>query len=185
MLRMCVCAFSLRRESPDQSWGDEPLISEVVLSHATSPSNGTMTTPLHTQLVQWPAPPALALLVCTIIVPPLLVHMATVLPSCLCHCSHSSSRSHQPRCPCMLPPLHLRHPHACLLHRLRHPRMRSMPVLRHLLSPTLDPAMSTLDPVVTVMNLSLNTTNAIAPAELMDLALLKGKLMGRCLTIAC
>jgi hypothetical protein len=29
----CVCAFSLRRESPDMILGDEPLISEVVLSH--------------------------------------------------------------------------------------------------------------------------------------------------------
>jgi hypothetical protein len=32
MLRICVCAFSLYRESLDQSWGDRPLISEVVLS---------------------------------------------------------------------------------------------------------------------------------------------------------
>jgi hypothetical protein len=28
----CVCVFSLRRESPDTILGDEPLISEVVLS---------------------------------------------------------------------------------------------------------------------------------------------------------
>jgi hypothetical protein len=31
-LIVCVCAFSLRRESPDMILGDEPLISEVVLS---------------------------------------------------------------------------------------------------------------------------------------------------------
>jgi hypothetical protein len=30
---LCVCIFSLRRESPDWSWCNEPLISEVVLSH--------------------------------------------------------------------------------------------------------------------------------------------------------
>jgi hypothetical protein len=29
---MCVCAFSLHRESPDMILGDKPLISEVVLS---------------------------------------------------------------------------------------------------------------------------------------------------------
>jgi hypothetical protein len=33
---MCVCAFSLRQESPDMILGDEPLISEVVLSHKLS-----------------------------------------------------------------------------------------------------------------------------------------------------
>jgi hypothetical protein len=32
MLMYCVCAISLHRESPDMSLGDEPLISEVVLS---------------------------------------------------------------------------------------------------------------------------------------------------------
>jgi hypothetical protein len=32
MLMCCVCAFSLRRESPDMILGDEPLILEVVLS---------------------------------------------------------------------------------------------------------------------------------------------------------
>jgi hypothetical protein len=32
-LFVCVCAFSLRRESPDMILGDKPLISEVVLSH--------------------------------------------------------------------------------------------------------------------------------------------------------
>jgi hypothetical protein len=33
-LFVCVCAFSLRRESPDMILGDKPLIFEVVLSHA-------------------------------------------------------------------------------------------------------------------------------------------------------
>jgi hypothetical protein len=33
-LFVCVCAFSLRRESPDMILGDKPLISEVVLSHS-------------------------------------------------------------------------------------------------------------------------------------------------------
>jgi hypothetical protein len=32
MLICCVCVFSLHRESPDMILGDEPLISEVVLS---------------------------------------------------------------------------------------------------------------------------------------------------------
>jgi hypothetical protein len=32
MLMCCVCAFSLHRESPVMILGDEPLISEVVLS---------------------------------------------------------------------------------------------------------------------------------------------------------
>jgi hypothetical protein len=36
MLHMCVCSFSLPRESPDRSWGDEPLILKVVLSHILS-----------------------------------------------------------------------------------------------------------------------------------------------------
>jgi hypothetical protein len=31
-LFVCVCAFSLRQESPDMILGDKPLISEVVLS---------------------------------------------------------------------------------------------------------------------------------------------------------
>jgi hypothetical protein len=31
-LIVCVCAFSLHRESPDMILGDEPLISEVVMS---------------------------------------------------------------------------------------------------------------------------------------------------------
>jgi hypothetical protein len=31
-LYVCVCAFSLQRESPDMILGDKPLISEVVLS---------------------------------------------------------------------------------------------------------------------------------------------------------
>jgi hypothetical protein len=29
----CVCAFSLHQESPDMILGDEPLNSEVVISH--------------------------------------------------------------------------------------------------------------------------------------------------------
>jgi hypothetical protein len=36
MLMCCVCAFSLHRESLDRILGDEPLISEVVLSHSCS-----------------------------------------------------------------------------------------------------------------------------------------------------
>jgi hypothetical protein len=35
-LYVCVCTFSLRRESPNMILGDKPLISEVVLSHNTS-----------------------------------------------------------------------------------------------------------------------------------------------------
>jgi hypothetical protein len=35
-LFVCVCAFSLRRESPDMILGDKPLIFEVVLSHKVS-----------------------------------------------------------------------------------------------------------------------------------------------------
>jgi hypothetical protein len=34
-LYVCVCAFSLHRESPDMILGEKPLISEVVLSHPT------------------------------------------------------------------------------------------------------------------------------------------------------
>jgi hypothetical protein len=34
----CVCVFSLRRESPDMILGDEPLISEVILSQKALPS---------------------------------------------------------------------------------------------------------------------------------------------------
>jgi hypothetical protein len=37
-LFVCVCAFSLRRESPDMILGDKPLIFEVVLSHARAPN---------------------------------------------------------------------------------------------------------------------------------------------------
>jgi hypothetical protein len=39
---VCVCAFSLRRESPNMILGDKPLIFEVVLSHLSSqiPSKG-------------------------------------------------------------------------------------------------------------------------------------------------
>jgi hypothetical protein len=33
-LFVCVCAFSLHRESPDMILGDKPLIFEVVLSQA-------------------------------------------------------------------------------------------------------------------------------------------------------
>jgi hypothetical protein len=33
---VCVCAFSLRRESPDMILGDKPLIFEVVLSQRRS-----------------------------------------------------------------------------------------------------------------------------------------------------
>jgi hypothetical protein len=32
----CVCAFSLRRESPDMILGDKPFIYEVVLSHTNN-----------------------------------------------------------------------------------------------------------------------------------------------------
>jgi hypothetical protein len=39
-LFVCVCAFSLRRESPDMILGDKPLIFEVVLSQNASPSSG-------------------------------------------------------------------------------------------------------------------------------------------------
>jgi hypothetical protein len=35
-LFVCVCAFSLRRESPDMILGDKPLIFEVVLSQSGS-----------------------------------------------------------------------------------------------------------------------------------------------------
>jgi hypothetical protein len=35
-LFVCVCAFSLRRESPDMILGDKPLIFEVVLSQNVS-----------------------------------------------------------------------------------------------------------------------------------------------------
>jgi hypothetical protein len=35
-LFVCVCAFSLRRESPDMILGDKPLIFEVVLSHLST-----------------------------------------------------------------------------------------------------------------------------------------------------
>jgi hypothetical protein len=35
-LFVCVCAFSLHRESPDMILGDKPLVSEVVLSQVRS-----------------------------------------------------------------------------------------------------------------------------------------------------
>jgi hypothetical protein len=38
-LFVCVCAFSLRRESPDMILGDKPLIFEVVLSQCPDDSN--------------------------------------------------------------------------------------------------------------------------------------------------
>jgi hypothetical protein len=43
-LYVCVCAFSLHRESPNMILRDKPLISKVVLSHpytALIPQNGT------------------------------------------------------------------------------------------------------------------------------------------------
>jgi hypothetical protein len=36
LMCVCVCAFSLRQESPDMILGDEPLISEMVLSQLLS-----------------------------------------------------------------------------------------------------------------------------------------------------
>jgi hypothetical protein len=38
-LFVCVCAFSLRRKSPDMILGDKPLIFEVVLLHCGSPNH--------------------------------------------------------------------------------------------------------------------------------------------------
>jgi hypothetical protein len=38
-LFVCVCAFSLRRESPDMILGDKPLIFEVVLSQPSTSSS--------------------------------------------------------------------------------------------------------------------------------------------------
>jgi hypothetical protein len=40
-LFVCVCAFSLRRESPDMILGDKPLIFEVVLSQRRTGSGNT------------------------------------------------------------------------------------------------------------------------------------------------
>jgi hypothetical protein len=40
-LFVCVCAFSLRRESPDMILGDKPLIFEVVLSQSRGERNLT------------------------------------------------------------------------------------------------------------------------------------------------
>jgi hypothetical protein len=40
-LYVCVCAFSLHRESPDVISGDKPLIFQVVLSHASSTPSDT------------------------------------------------------------------------------------------------------------------------------------------------
>jgi hypothetical protein len=36
---LCVCAFSLRRESPDMILGDKPIIFEVVLSQIQTSSS--------------------------------------------------------------------------------------------------------------------------------------------------
>jgi hypothetical protein len=44
-LFVCVCAFSLRRESPNMILGDKPLIFEVVLSHLST--LGKTTAPLR------------------------------------------------------------------------------------------------------------------------------------------
>jgi hypothetical protein len=44
---VCVCAFSLRRESPDMILGDKPLIFEVVLSHPGVGATG------HNQFGEW------------------------------------------------------------------------------------------------------------------------------------
>jgi hypothetical protein len=41
-LYVCVCAFSLYRESPDMILGDEPIISEVVLSQPSTQKTLTM-----------------------------------------------------------------------------------------------------------------------------------------------
>jgi hypothetical protein len=40
-LFVCVCAFSLRRESPDMILGDKPLIFEVVLSQMSAGGEAT------------------------------------------------------------------------------------------------------------------------------------------------
>jgi hypothetical protein len=48
-LFVCVCAFSLRRESPDMILGDKPLIFEVVLSQqALHPTRDHPHAPKHT-----------------------------------------------------------------------------------------------------------------------------------------
>jgi hypothetical protein len=53
---VCVCAFSLRRESPDIILGDKPLISEAVLSHLlfliSSPNVPSMATKLRRHMVK-------------------------------------------------------------------------------------------------------------------------------------
>jgi hypothetical protein len=48
-LFVCVCAFSLRRESPDMILGDKPLIFEVVLSHQRS--NNKLQYPIHSYII--------------------------------------------------------------------------------------------------------------------------------------
>jgi hypothetical protein len=45
MLHMCVCAFSLRRESPNRSWSDGPLIFKVVLSQGNQESPHMLLSP--------------------------------------------------------------------------------------------------------------------------------------------
>jgi hypothetical protein len=49
-LFVCVCAFSLRRESPNMILGDKPLIFEVVLSHLHSDKIITVISDLILQL---------------------------------------------------------------------------------------------------------------------------------------
>jgi hypothetical protein len=49
---MCVCAFSLHRESPDMILGDKPLISEVVLSHTWYSNYSVIYNDLHLCLVK-------------------------------------------------------------------------------------------------------------------------------------
>jgi hypothetical protein len=44
-LFVCVCAFSLRRESPDMILGDKPLIFEVVLSQVVNDVFNSLGTP--------------------------------------------------------------------------------------------------------------------------------------------
>jgi hypothetical protein len=52
---VCVCAFSLRRESSNMILGDKSLISEVVLLHAQEHSFNTLIDKLtHAPLLQLP-----------------------------------------------------------------------------------------------------------------------------------
>jgi hypothetical protein len=43
---VCVCAFSLHRESPNMILGDKPIISKVVLSQRPAPSAPASASPL-------------------------------------------------------------------------------------------------------------------------------------------